>query len=104
MLGLMLLFSWLGGLEQIIEASYTEFTAQLAQGEIKSVTFTDQDMIYTTLAGKKYHTLLPPLEDPNLMPQLLEKKVEVNTKNLLIGQVYYLTYFHWFLLYYFGGL
>ncbi|MCB5245656.1 MAG: ATP-dependent zinc metalloprotease FtsH [Candidatus Cloacimonetes bacterium] len=80
MLGLMLLFSWLGSREQIIEASYTEFTAQLAQGEIKSVTFTDQDMIYTTLAGKKYHTLLPPLEDPNLMPQLLEKKVEVNTK------------------------
>ncbi|HOH82625.1 MAG TPA: ATP-dependent zinc metalloprotease FtsH [Candidatus Syntrophosphaera thermopropionivorans] len=80
MLGLMLLFSWLGGREQIIEASYTEFTAQLAQGEIKSVTFTDQDMIYTTLSGKKYHTLLPPLEDPNLMPQLLENKVEINTK------------------------
>jgi cell division protease FtsH len=80
MLGVMLVFSWLSNRERIGEASYSEFSAQLTAGEVKSVEFTDRDIIFTTLAAKKFHTLLPPMDDPALIQKLQEKRVEIITK------------------------
>lgn len=76
----LMVFSWFSGREQIGEASYSEFTAALEAKQVKEVTFTEQDIIYETTEGKKFHTLLTPVDDPVLIQQLREQGVQVITK------------------------
>ncbi len=80
LLAMMMVFSWFSGREQVGEASYSEFTAALEAGQVKTVTFTEQDISYETKAGNKFHTLLPPVEDPALIDQLRLQNVELITK------------------------
>ncbi|MBW6514862.1 MAG: ATP-dependent zinc metalloprotease FtsH [Candidatus Syntrophosphaera sp.] len=80
MLGMLFFYTWFSGREQITEASYSEFVAQLNAGEIKEVEFTERDILYTSSADAKFHTMLPPVDDPELVKQLLEKDVKVLTK------------------------
>lgn len=80
MLVALMVFSWFSGQEQIGEASYSQFTGALVKQQVKTVTFTEQDIVYETKAGKKFHTLLPPVDDPSLIDQLKLQNVEVITK------------------------
>ncbi|HPH61228.1 MAG TPA: ATP-dependent metallopeptidase FtsH/Yme1/Tma family protein, partial [Candidatus Syntrophosphaera sp.] len=80
MLVALMVFSWFSGQEQIGEASYSQFTGALVKQQVKTVTFTEQDIVYETKAGKKFHTLLPPVDDPSLIDQLRLQNVEVITK------------------------
>ncbi len=80
LLGLLFLYSWLGNKNQIQETSYTDFMAQLKTGQVKHVEFTDRDMIFLGSGAKYYHTMLPPLDDPTLVQQMLDKGVKVETK------------------------
>jgi len=63
----LMVFSWFSGQEHIGEANYSQFAAALEKQQVKSVTFTEQDIVYQTREGKKFHTLLPPVDDPSLI-------------------------------------
>ncbi|MGC9362211.1 MAG: ATP-dependent metallopeptidase FtsH/Yme1/Tma family protein, partial [Candidatus Syntrophosphaera sp.] len=80
MLGVLFVYMWYSGREQITETSYTQFVAMLEEGRIAEVQFTERDMLYTGTDDTKYHTMLPPMDDPELVGKLLEKDVKVNTK------------------------
>ncbi len=80
MLVALMVFSWFSGQEQIGEANYSQFTTALTAKQVKTVTFTEQDIVYETMAGKKFHTLLPPVDDPTLIDQLRLQNVDVITK------------------------
>ncbi len=79
-LGVMMVFSWTSGHEQMSEAKYSQFTSALRAGKVKQVTMMEQDLQYETKDGKKYHTLLPPVNDPELMELIRDHRVELNTK------------------------
>lgn len=79
-LGAMMVFSWIGGREQMSEAKYSQFKAALKAGKVKKVTMVEQDLNYETKDGKKFHTQLLPVEDPELMELISEHKVEANAK------------------------
>ncbi|HNU53949.1 MAG TPA: ATP-dependent zinc metalloprotease FtsH [Candidatus Syntrophosphaera sp.] len=76
----LMVFSWFSGQEHIGEANYSQFAAALEKQQVKSVTFTEQDIVYQTREGKKFHTLLPPVDDPSLIEQLRAQNVVVITK------------------------
>ena len=79
-LGSLMVFSWFGGHEQMSEAKYSQFTAALRAGKVKQVTMMEQDLQYETKDGKKFHTLLPPVNDPELMELIRDQRVELITK------------------------
>ncbi|MFO8145370.1 MAG: ATP-dependent zinc metalloprotease FtsH [Candidatus Syntrophosphaera sp.] len=80
MLGILFVYMWYSGREQITETSYTQFAAMLDKGEVAEVQFTERDILFTATDETKYHTMLPPMDDPELVGKLLEKDVKINTK------------------------
>jgi cell division protease FtsH len=79
-LALLFVYSWSQNKAPVKEVSYSAFVGQLNSGLVKDVEFTDRDIIYSDTSGSKYHTLLPPIDDPDLVKGMLAQKVKVTTK------------------------
>lgn len=60
--------------------SYSTFLNQVRQGNVSSVTISDQDVIGIMQNNKVFATYLPMAQDPTLMKELLEKNVTVKGK------------------------
>lgn len=61
------------------ELSYTEFLAQVNRGEVARVGFDEKDVTITSINGQKFTTYLP-LEDPELVRNLVSKGIVVYSK------------------------
>ncbi len=72
------------------EISFSEFYALAESGEIRSVSFDDQNLLSSTADGKQYSTHLP-YRDPELVKTLNEKGINVRSQrpsrffSILIG-------------------
>lgn len=60
--------------------SYSSFINQVHQGNVSSVTISDQDVVGVMQNNKVFATYLPMSQDPQLMKDLLEKGVTVKGK------------------------
>lgn len=60
--------------------SYTSFVSDVKQGNVRSVTMTDQDVTGTYQNNKVFETYLPMKDDPQLLQTLVDKGVVVNAK------------------------
>lgn len=69
---------WGSGKQKIENTSYTEFTSKLKFDAVKKAEFTERDIFYTDLEGKKYHTVMP-FANPALVDSLVERGVQVVT-------------------------
>ncbi len=96
LLALLLLFSLL--LENVNRSSrppaqpvsYTQFRHELAQGNVKEVTLSEDELVATLFnplslpgssgAARSVRTSLPTLDDPQLLPLLQEQKVEIQVR------------------------
>ena len=57
--------------------SYSQFVVAVQNGDIKKVKIDGQNISGERLNGDKFQTVRPPIVDADLMPSLLDKKVEV---------------------------
>ncbi len=78
MITLILYHVWNGSKQQVFKESYTNFFNRMHNEELASVDFADNDIYYTDISGKKYHTILP-FEDPRLVDTLVLKGIKVTT-------------------------
>lgn len=60
--------------------SYSSFMSEVKQGNVRSVTITDQDVSGTYQNNKQFDTYLPMAQDPNLLQTLMEKGVVIQGK------------------------
>lgn len=60
--------------------SYSTFLSEVHQGNINSVTITDQNVTGIMQNNKVFYTYLPMAQDPGLMKELLDKGVNVKGK------------------------
>ncbi len=60
--------------------SYTSFVSDVKQGNVRSVTITDQDVTGTYQNNKVFETYLPMKDDPQLLQSMVDKGVVVNAK------------------------
>lgn len=60
--------------------SYSSFLSQVKQGNVSSVTISDQDVIGVTQNNKPFSTYLPMPQDQQLMKDLVEKNVIIKGK------------------------
>lgn len=59
--------------------SYSQFLNNINDGQVKSVTIANQDIMGTTAGDKLFSTYMP-MEDPYLLPELMKKNVDINGK------------------------
>jgi len=57
--------------------SYSQFVVAVQNGDVKRVKIDGQNISGERLNGDKFQTVRPPIVDTDLMPSLLDKKVEV---------------------------
>lgn len=62
------------------KVSYSSFLNQVQQGNISSVTITDQDVIGVMRNNKVFSTYLPMRQDPQLLQDLISKNVVIKGK------------------------
>lgn len=60
--------------------SYSSFLSQVKQGNVNSVTISDQDVTGVMQNNKIFSTYLPMAQDPQLMKELMDKNVVVKGK------------------------
>ncbi len=60
--------------------SYSTLVGEVKQGNVKSVTISDQNVNGTFQNNKTFTTYLPMRQDPELLQQMLDKKVIVKGK------------------------
>ncbi len=63
--------------EAIIKESYSNFMQRVNNRQVAQVQFTEKDILYADLAGKKYMSTLP-FESPQLVDSLIVKGIKVN--------------------------
>lgn len=66
--------------EQEEQITYSNFLKEIKQGNVQSVTITDQDVSGTYMNNKKFTTYLPLPQDSALLQQLIDKNVAVKGK------------------------
>ncbi len=63
--------------DAVIKESYSNFMQRVASKQVVQVQFTEKDILYADIAGKKYMSTLP-FESPQLVDSLIIKGVKVN--------------------------
>lgn len=62
------------------KVTYSKFLSDVRQGNVSSVTISDQDVVGTTTANKAFSTYLPIPNDTQLLKELVDKNVTVKGK------------------------
>ncbi len=65
--------------EEQTKLSYSQFLNNINDGQVKSVTISNQDISGTTAGDKLFATYMP-MEDPYLLPELMKKSVDITGK------------------------
>ncbi len=60
--------------------SYSTFLTEIKQGNVSSVTITEQDVLGTLQNNKAFSTYLPMRQDPGLLKDLIDKNVTIKGK------------------------
>ena len=88
-LGMMMVFNMFQQPQQSSQSvAYSDFLERVRSGSIARVTIQGQDLTATTMDGQKFYVFVP--RDDNLVPTLLQNKVDVKAEPVE-GQPWYVT-------------
>ncbi|HOH59297.1 MAG: ATP-dependent zinc metalloprotease FtsH [Candidatus Cloacimonetes bacterium] len=78
MLGIVFWHTYSSSKDTVTKEGYSNFVARMHNGSLTSVQFTERDIIYADLSGKKYISSIP-FDDARLVDSLLVRGIKVST-------------------------